>query len=100
MNTVLFVRISTELEPAELDRRLHERLPRFRDVPGLIQKIYGRDNATGHVCGIYFFETEEALNNFRNSELARTIASAYEAAEVRPEAYEMLFPLYQDKGPF
>ena len=47
MPTVLFVRITSGLEAEELDRRLLERRPRFLDVPGLVQKIYGRDQATG-----------------------------------------------------
>ncbi len=70
MAAILFVRIKSDLDPEEFGRRLLERRPRFRDVPGLVQKIYGRDQATGEVCGIYFFETEEALTAFRETELA------------------------------
>jgi hypothetical protein len=97
---ILFVRITSELETDEFDRRLLERLPRFRDVPGLIQKIYGRDRETRAVCGIYFFESLEALRDFRETELARTIPSAYEALEVRREVYEVLYPLWPARGPF
>ena len=43
------------LDPEELDRRLNTRKPLFLEVPGLIQKIYGRDEVSGDVCGIYFF---------------------------------------------
>ena len=53
MEHVLFVRISSDLDPEELDRRLLERRPRFLEVPGLVQKIYGRDPDSGDVCGIY-----------------------------------------------
>jgi hypothetical protein len=99
MAVVLFVRVKSELEAEELERRLHERRPRFLEVPGLVQKIYGRDEATGAYCGIYFFEDEAALAAFRDSELAQTIASAYEAVEVRPEVYHVIFPLRPDRGP-
>ncbi len=99
MAAVLYVRVKSNLDFAELERRLLERVPRFREVPGLIQKIYGRDESTGDICGIYFFEDREALAAFRETELAKTIASAYEASEVRPEIYEVLFPLYPDRGP-
>lgn len=99
MPAVLFVRITSGLDAEELDRRLEERRPRFRDVPGLAQKIYGRDLETGDVCGIYFFETEEALSAFRETELARTIPAAYEATEVRREVYEVLYPLRPERGP-
>jgi hypothetical protein len=98
--TILFVRIKSDLPAEEFERRLAERRPRFRDVPGLAQKIYGRDRATGDVCGIYFFESDAALAAFRETELARTIPDAYEAIDVRREVYEVLYPLWPERGPF
>ncbi|GLB67825.1 YdhR family protein [Arthrobacter mangrovi] len=100
MPVILFVRITSGLDAQEFERRLLERRPRFRDVPGLLQKVHGRDNATGDVCGIYFFESEEALDAFRETELARTIPVAYEAVAVRREVYEVLYSLRPDRGPF
>lgn len=99
MATILFVRIKSDVDLEELDRRLEERRPRFLEVPGLLQKIYGRDPQTGDTCGIYFFESKEALAAFRDSELAKTIPSAYEATDVRREVYEVLFPLKPEAGP-
>jgi hypothetical protein len=99
MANVLFVRVKSGLGPDELERRMDERMPRFRDVPGLIQKIYGRDPASGDACGIYFFESEAALVAFRESELAKTIPTAYEAVDVRREVYEVLCPLWDERGP-
>ena len=100
MTAILFVRVNSKLDEKELDRRLIERRPRFHDVPGLVQKIYGRDEATGDVCGIYFFETQEALAAFRETELAQTIPTAYEAIDIRREVYDVLYPLRPEKGPF
>ena len=71
MAAILFVRITSGLDADEFDRRLLERRPRFCEVPGLVQKIYGRDGATGDVCGVYFFESMDALAAFRESELAQ-----------------------------
>ena len=99
MATILFVRVKSDLDPEELERRVLERRPRFKEVPGLIQKIYGRDESSGDVCGIYFFESKEALAAFRDTELAKTIPTAYEAKEIRREAYEVIYPLYPDRGP-
>lgn len=99
MATILFVRIKSDLEPEELDRRLLERRPRFLDVPGLIQKIYGRDSESGDLCGVYFFENRESLAAFRDTELARTIPDAYEATEIRREVYDVLYPLRPERGP-
>jgi hypothetical protein len=56
MASILFVRITSGLDREEFERSLAERRPRFRDVPGLVQKVYGHDPETGDVCGIYFFE--------------------------------------------
>lgn len=99
MATILFVRVKSDLDPKELERRLIERRPRFHEVPGLVQKIYGRDNATGDVCGIYFFENQAALAEFRETELAKTIPDAYEAKDIRREVYEVLQPLHHKRGP-
>ncbi len=99
MATILFVRITSSLEPEELERRMLERLPRFREVPGLLQKVYVRDNASDAVCGIYFFADEASLARFRDSELARTIAGAYEAVDVRRETFEVLRSLWPERGP-
>jgi hypothetical protein len=99
MAAILFVRVDSGLDAEEFDRRLLERRPRFRDVPGLAQKIYGRDPSTGAVCGIYFFESTDALETFRESELAKTIPTAYEAVDVRREVYDVLYPLWPERGP-
>jgi len=99
MAVILYVRIKSDLDEKELERRVLERKPRFLEVPGLIQKMYGRDEATGDVCGIYFFESAEALAAFRDTELAKTIPSAYEATDVRREVYDVLYPLRPERGP-
>ena len=100
MAAILFVRVKSELDEKELERRVIERRPRFLEVPGLMQKIYGRDEATGDVCGIYFFETQAALAAYRDTELAQTIPTAYEAIDVRREVYDVLYPLRPERGPF
>lgn len=99
MATILFVRVKSDLEPEELERRLIERRPRFYEVPGLVQKIYARDESSGDVCGIYFFEDQESLTHFRESELAKTIPAAYEAKDIRRVVYDVLYPLYPERGP-
>jgi hypothetical protein len=97
---ILYVRIKSDLEQSEFDRRLLERRPRFQEVPGLVQKVYGRDPETGDVCGIYFFDSVKSLTQFKESELARSIPQAYEAVNVRREVYDVLYTLRPDLGPF
>jgi hypothetical protein len=62
MAAILYVRLKSNLNDEELERRINERKPRFLEVPGLVQKIYGRDETSGEACGIYFFESEKALS--------------------------------------
>jgi hypothetical protein len=100
MGAILFVRAKSGLNEEKLERRLLERKPRFFEVPGLLQKIYGRDRETGAICGIYFFESQEALAAYRETELARTIPSDYEVVEFRPEVYELLYALRPENSPF
>jgi hypothetical protein len=99
MSAVLFVRIKSDLELNVIQRRMLERKPGFLEVPGLLQKIYGRDPSTGDLCGIYFFESQEALEAYLKSDLAKSIPAAYEAQDVRREVFEVLFPLRPDQGP-
>ena len=99
MSAVLFVRIKSRLEFEELERRLLERKPGFLEVPGLVQKIFGHDPASGDLCGIYLFESREALDAYRDTELAKSIPDAYEATDVRREVFEELYRLRPEKGP-
>ena len=99
MPTILFVRVKSDLDPEELERRALERRPSFKEVPGLIQKIYGKDETTGEVCGIYFFEDQAALAAFRDTELAKSIPAAYEATDIRREVYNVMYPVHPDRGP-
>ena len=99
MAKILYVRLKSNLDAEELERRVNERKPRFLEVPGLIQKMYGKDKTSGEVCGIYFFESEESLAAYLESDLAKTIPTAYETASVRKEVYDVMFPLRPERGP-
>jgi len=64
--------------PDEDVRQLYEaRAPRYREVPGLVQKYYLAFQETNEHGAVYLWESHEALRRFRESDLARTIASAY-----------------------
>lgn len=66
----------------------------------LLQKIHGRDIATGDECGIFLFENQAALAALRETELAKANPSAYEEVEIRREIYDVLYPLHAGRGPF
>jgi hypothetical protein len=96
---VHFVRFTTRLAREEVRQIMEERAPRFRQVPGLLQKYYGYEASSEAFCGCYIFDSEESRQAFRQCELARSIPAAYQAEEVRVEAYEVLFPLHQMPHP-
>ena len=97
---MLLVKFESALSHDDVVRNLEERLPLFRAVPGLIQKYYAREAATGHYVGVYMFETEEALLNYRASDVARGISGVYQVRGApRVEMMELLFPLHPESHP-
>lgn len=63
-------------------------------MPRLLQKYYVKDNETGEFGGVYVWDSEESLRNFRESELARTIPVAYKVTgQARVETFQVMRPL-------
>jgi heme-degrading monooxygenase HmoA len=94
------VKFKSALSEADIQRVMEERAPQFRALPGLLQKYYLRDNQTGEVGAVYIWDTEESLRAYRQSDLARTIASAYKAVEQpRVEIFETILTLRPEKLP-
>lgn len=79
---MLIVRgLKSKLSREEFERRYKERLPRFREVPGLVQKYYSYDESSGEWAGIYLWDSEESLAKYLDSDLRKTIPAAYELTE-------------------
>jgi len=79
---MLIVRgLKSSLSHDELERRYQERMPQFREVPGLLQKYYSYDPSTEEWAGIYLWESEEAAAAYLESDLRKSIASAYELTQ-------------------
>jgi heme-degrading monooxygenase HmoA len=75
---VMVVTCRSRLSIDEIKRRYKERMPQFRALPGLVQKYYFHDEATGEIGGVYLWDSKEALQEYAESELRKTIVSAYE----------------------
>jgi heme-degrading monooxygenase HmoA len=87
---ILSVKVKSSLPDSEVLRIMKERAPEFRTFPGLIQKFYGRDKSTGEFAGIYLWDSDQSLHEYRESELARTISEAYQAVgRPRIEVFEV-----------
>jgi len=76
----------------------NKRAEEYRKVKGLIQKLYVKDNSTGHIGGVLIFDSKENLEAYRNSDLAKSTIEAYKLLEP-PTAriLEVIKVLYEDK---
>jgi len=91
---VQFIRLKSGLPEAELLKRAHDRAPRFRAVPGLLQKYYVKLGPPGEMAGIYVWDSNESLQAFKESELAKSIRQTYEVLEAPDiEILDVLFQL-------
>lgn len=88
------VNLKSPLSTDELLEKARERAPQFRALPGLLQKYYIDRPGDGEYAGVYVWDSMESLLSFRESELAGTIAAAYEVTEPPVvEISEIMFPL-------
>lgn len=93
----LLVRVKSRLQFDEIMKIVNERAPEFRALAGLQQKYYLQDSATGEMGGLYLWESQEALDAYRESELRASIAKAYQAeGEPRIEVFRVVKTLRQD----
>ena len=50
---IQFVKLRSGLPDVDVRRLMEERSPQFRQVPGLVQKYFCRESATGEYAGVY-----------------------------------------------
>jgi len=93
---IQIIKLKSALPEQELLRRAKEREPRFKAIPGLIQKYYTKMDDPGQYAGIYVWDSQESLNSYRESDLAASIPGAYELTEApNIEILDVLFQLRQ-----
>lgn len=74
---VQFVQFETTLTEDQAIATATARMPEFQAIPGLIQKYYLKLDKPNHYGGFYIWESREAMQAFRESELAKTIPAVY-----------------------
>jgi len=93
------VTFKSGLSDKEVRRTIEDRAPRYRALPGLLQKLYIEDKETGEYGGIYVWRDAESLDAFRRSELAETIPEAYKIeGQARRETVEVIYVLREGIG--
>jgi hypothetical protein len=78
---VLVILYKSALPIDRVKQLFRERSQRYRDVIGLLQKLYVHDPSTGEVGGVYLFESKKDLDVFRSSDLENSIGRAYQFIE-------------------
>jgi heme-degrading monooxygenase HmoA len=75
---IQLTKFKSTLSDEEADRVMHERSPGFREVAGLVQKYYIKDEKTGERGAVYIWESEAAMLAFRQTDLAQSLSEAYQ----------------------
>jgi heme-degrading monooxygenase HmoA len=77
MPIIQLTKYKSGLMDEEVLRTMKERAPRFRDVAGLLQKYYFKDEKTGEYGAVYVWESEAAMLEFRQTDLAQGMNEVY-----------------------
>ena len=77
---VSILRFRSGLTNEQVQDLYEERAERYQQVPGLVEKLYLRYRSGEHGA-LYVWESEEALEAFRASDLGRSIRTTYQVEE-------------------
>jgi heme-degrading monooxygenase HmoA len=96
---VQLVKYKTGLSDAEAAKTIAQRASQYEALPGLRQKLYIREPGTGEYGGIYVWEDEDSMREFRESDLAATIPEAYRVeGDPRVEVFEVVSVLRPERA--
>jgi heme-degrading monooxygenase HmoA len=92
------VMFKSALSEPEVMRAIEARAPEYREMPGLLQKYYVKDPHTGDYGGIYLWDSPEAMRQFEDSLLYKTIPEAYRVVgRPRVEVLDVVYTLRPEK---
>jgi heme-degrading monooxygenase HmoA len=90
----VLVRLRSELDHDEIVEIMNARAPEFRALEGLEQKYYLHDPETGEYGGFYVWRSADDVRQYRESELAASIAAAYRGVGApQVTVFEIVMPL-------
>lgn len=87
------IKLKSNLPEEELLKKAKERESNFKSIPGLIQKYYVKTSKEGEYGGVYVWDSAQSLQNYQESDLAKSIPSAY-AINAAPDI-EMMDIIFQ-----
>lgn len=91
---IQIIKLKSGLTEEELLKVAREREPKFKAIPGLLQKYYVKLEHPGQYGGVYVWDSKESLQEYRASELADKIPEANKLIEAPDvEVLDVLFQL-------
>ena len=91
---IQIIKLKSQLSEEELLKIAREREPKFKSIPGLLQKYYVKLSEPGQYGGVYVWDSKESLQSFQKSDLAAGIPQAYKLIESPSiETMDVLFQL-------
>lgn len=89
-----FIKLKSNLPKEELLKKAKQREPQFKAIPGLLQKYYVKTDQLEEYGGVYVWDSQESLETYRESDLAKSIPEAYEITKApNIEIMDILFQL-------
>lgn len=87
---LLLVKFKSSLNFEEVKQVIDSRKDDFRALEGLQQKYYLQEPATLEYAGLYLWESKEDFGSYKDSELRKTITTAYKTiGEPRIEVFNV-----------
>ena len=97
---IQLVRYKSGLTYDDVMERFDARSNRYRRVPGLLQKYYVHYPDAEEYGGVYLWESEEALQNWRDTNLAGSLAETYQVKDgPHSEIADVMLVLHGDRSP-
>lgn len=94
------VRFESRHSYDEVMDRFEERSDRYRQVPGLLQKYYVHYPETDEYGGMYVWESADALQQWKESNLSGTLVETYQIRnEPQREIVDVMLVLHADRRP-
>ncbi len=95
---IRLVKFKSALSDEEVLKLYDQRAPRYRKLPGLLQKYYIKDKQTGEHGAVYLWDSMQAMEEFQQSELSRSIPETYKiVGQPRIEVLDVVYTLREKR---
>ena len=95
---IRLVKFKSALSDSEVLNLYDQRAPQYRKLRGLIQKYYIKDKQTGEHGAVYLWDSMQAMEEFQQSELSRSIPETYKIiGQPRMEVIDVVYTLREEQ---